>query len=172
MGTIMAVQTKCPARVLERLMNEYGTTMLQVCFRYLNDRDLAQDAVQEAFLRIYRCWPQQGPDFEKAWILCITANVCRDQLRSAWQRKVVLIEEYPPLPDAEEEAWEEGELFHAICALKPIYREAILLRYYKGLSLKEISAILGIRTSAVSMRLKRAMAELREMLCMIPSEEW
>lgn len=168
----MTMQTVCPAMVLERLMNEYGTTMLQVCFRYLKDRDLAQDAVQEAFLRIYRCWPQQGPEFEKAWILCITVNVCRDQLRSAWQKRVVLVEEYPSLTNSEEQEWEEGGLFHAVCALKPIYREVILLRYYKELSVKEISAILGIRTSSVSMRLKRAMGELRKMLCMVPSEEW
>lgn len=168
----MAVQTKCPVSVLERLMNEYGEAMLQVCFRYLDDWDLAQDAVQESFLRIYRCWPQQGPEFEKAWILCITANVCRDQLRSAWKRKVVLVEEYPLLPYDEQQNKEEGELFHAVCALKPIYREAIFLRYYKELSLKEISAVLGIRTSAVSMRLKRAMEELRGILCMVPSEEW
>ncbi len=168
----MPKQVECPAPVLERLITEYGTSMLRLCLTYLGDLDLAQDAVQEAFLRVYCHWPQDGPDFEKAWIFCITANSCRDMLKSGWKKRVTLVDEYPPIISGEQLPKEAGGLFDAIRGLKPIYREVVLLRYYEQFSIKEISQILGIGQSAVSMRLKRAVKELKKMLCKVPSEEW
>lgn len=166
------METKCTEQELERLMDQYGTDMLRLCCSYLSDRSLAEDAVQDAFLKIYKAWPgfetQEG---EKSWIMKVTVNVCKDQLRSAWKRKVTLVEEYPEMPAGQQPAKEQGLLYRAVQALKPRYKEVILLHYYQQLRVSEISKILGAPQSTVSVRLSRARRELEKALVLAPAEE-
>ena len=98
----MVEQPVCESTEMERLVDVYGTGMLRMCCMYLGDVHLAQDAVQDAFIKIYRAWrPIENPSAEKAWVMRITVNVCKDYLRSAWKRKVNLVEQYPELPGTE-----------------------------------------------------------------------
>ena len=153
----MSEQQLCESAEMERLVDLYGTGMLRMSCMYLGDTHLAQDAVQDAFIKIYRAWrPIENPAAEKAWVMRITVNVCKDYLRSAWKRKVNLVEQYPELPGAEAPKDGQGRLFQEIMALKPKYKEVILLHYYQQLKVGEIAAVLGAPQSTVSIRLRRA----------------
>lgn len=157
--------TGCLPEVLERLVDEYGTTMLRTCCVYLADEDKARDAVQDAFLKIYRAWPGfDNPNTEKAWIMRVTVNVCKDTLRNAWNRKVTLIEEYPDIAAPQTGESDCGELYEQIMALAPKYRQVILLYYYQELKIKEIAHVLGVTQSTVGVRLKRARKQLEQRL--------
>lgn len=156
----------CPTSEMERMVDQYGTGMLRMCCVYLGDQHLAQDAVQDSFIKIYRAWhPMDGPAAEKAWVMRVTVNVCKDYLRSAWKRKVNLVEQYPELPASEDPPKnEEGRLLAEIMALKPKYREVVLLHYYQQLRVNEIAEVLGAPQSTVSIRLRRAREALRKRL--------
>lgn len=161
----MVEQPVCESTEMERLVDVYGTGMLRMCCMYLGDVHLAQDAVQDAFIKIYRAWrPIENPSAEKAWVMRITVNVCKDYLRSAWKRRVSLVDQYPELPAGQEPRSEEGRLIQEIMALKPKYREVILLHYYQQLRVGEIAAILGAPQSTVSIRLHRARELLKKRL--------
>lgn len=158
-------QVNSPSTEVERLMDEYGTGMLRLCCVYLNDEHLAQDAVQDAFIKIYRAWrPLDTKAAEKAWVMRVTINVCKDYLRSAWKKRVNLVEEYPEVADAQPPITGEGRLLEEVMALKPKYKEVILLHYYQQMRVNEIAAVLGAPQSTVSIRLRRAKDALRKRL--------
>ena len=151
-----------PNHELERLVLQYQQPLLRTCFLYLRDRTLAEDAVQETFLKAYRGLPKfRGDCSEKAWLICIAVNSCKTMMRRPWfkiTRQSVFWEPLPlPDPNADEEAI---ELTQEIMKLPPKQREVILLYYYHGLTGKEIAKALGISGAAVSKRLKQAKNQL------------
>ena len=80
---------------MERIVGAYGNAVLRMCFLYLKDSHLAEDASQETFLKVYRNYAQfDGTAGEKTWVMRIAINVCKDYLRSAWNRRVSVVEAY------------------------------------------------------------------------------
>ena len=157
---------------MDRLVDLYGTAMLRMCCAYLGDEHLACDAVQDSYIKIYRFWRTfDSPAAEKAWVLRITINVCKDYLRNAWNRRVSLVEQYPELPATDTEHIEHGRLLQEITALKPKYKQVILLHYYQDLSVNEIAQVLHAPQSTISVRLRRAKAILEARLEGIPRED-
>ena len=74
---------------LERMMREYGTSLLRMCTLQLGDPSLAEDAVQDAFVKAYRQMSGfRGQSSERTWLMSIAINTCRDYLRSSWHRRV------------------------------------------------------------------------------------
>lgn len=156
-----------PDTELERLVDQYGDSLLRMCLIYLKDYALAEDAVQETFLRAYRFYGKfQGRSTEKTWLTAIAINICKDMLRSPWNRNTVgedalqyLQSEDPALPDP--------AVSRAIMALPKDLRAAVVLFYIQGFKVREIADILKIPLPTVSSRLNRARAKLREAL-----KEW
>lgn len=165
----MKQQTLCPQETMERLVDVYGTSMLRTCAAMLKDEDLAQDAVQDAFMKMYLGWADthfDTPAGERSWVLRVTMNVCRDYLRAPWHQHIVILEELPDCPDPHQEhpVGETSQLYQCILALKPSYRQVILLHYYLDLKLKEIAIVLGISQSTAGVRLQRARGQLKKVL--------
>lgn len=154
---------------LERAMEQYEESLLRMCFAYLGDAALAEDAVQETFLKAYRALERfRGDAGEKTWLLRIAINTCRDLRRSAWFRHVdrrVTLEALgePADPGLEWSRWDDT-LTRAVMELKPKYREAVLLCCYQGLTGQEAASVLKISRAAVMNRLKQAKATLRREL--------
>ena len=150
---------------MERIAAEYGTSMLRMCFLYLKDMQLAEDAVQDAMMKIYRNYAQfTGNCGEKTWIMRIAINVCKDYLRSAWNRRVDVVEELNDIPCEDDKAHEDDTLLLEIMRLKPRYKEVVLLFYYQDMPIAEIASVLKTPASTVAVRLKRARALLKKRL--------
>ena len=154
---------------LERAMEQYEESLLRMCFAYLGDAALAEDAVQETFWKAYRALERfRGDAGEKTWLLRIAINTCRDLRRSAWfrhvDRNVALDALGEPADPAQE--WSQGDdtLTRAVMGLKPKYRETVLLCWYQGLTGQETANVLKISRSAVMNRLKQAKTILRKEL--------
>ena len=154
---------------LERLMEQYGSSLLRMCTLYLKDADLAQDAVQETFIRAYRHLNDyRGESSEKTWLTAIAMNVSRDMLRTAWflhQSRSTDIDTLPEQPAGFE--FPDNTVLTEVMHLPAKYREVILLRYYEGLKLKEVASALGLSDGRVRSRLNKANELLRDRL-----KEW
>lgn len=153
---------------LEGAMEQYEESLLRMCFACLNDAALAEDAVQETFLKAYRALDRfRGDAEEKTWLLRIAINTCRDLRRSAWfrhvDRKVTLDGLGEPASAQEWSEWDDP-LTRAVMGLRPKYREAVLLCCYQGLTGQEAASVLKISRSAVMNRLRQAKAILRKEL--------
>ena len=76
-------------QTLNRLVEQYQTDLLRMCYLYLHDAELARDAVQETYLKAYRALDSfRGECGEKTWLMKIAMNTCRDLRRSAWFRHI------------------------------------------------------------------------------------
>lgn len=149
-------------------MEQYGSSLLRMSALYLKDTHLAQDAVQETFLKAYRHFGDyRGEGSEKTWLTAICINVCRDMLRTAWLRHQSRID-VDSLPEAPADfAFPDDTVLSEVMRLPPKYREVVLLRYYQGMKMKEIENVLRISHGKVRSRLNRANLILRDRL-----KEW
>ena len=153
---------------LERLMEQYGSSLLRMCALYLKDADLAQDAVQETFIRAYRhIEDYRGESSERTWLMAIAINVSRDMLRTAWFRHQSRIDP-DSLPERPADfVFPDNTVLTEVMRLPAKYREVILLRYYEGLKLKEVASALQLSDGKVRSRLNKANNILRDRL-----KEW
>ena len=151
---------------LTRLVETYQTALLHICYMMLQDEALAEDAVQETFLKVYRALEDfRGDSSEKTWLMRIGINVCRDMKRTRWFRYVDRRVTPELLPDAAAQTEDDHEeLSQAIVLLPGKYREVILLHYYQNMNLRDIGQALGLAPSSVSNRLKKAREKLRTLL--------
>lgn len=151
---------------LERLMECYANDVLRMCYFFLRQRTLAEDAMQDVFLKAYEHLDALREDeAEKAWLMRITVNTCRDVQRSAWLRHVDKRVTPEDLPEAAEPFTEaDDSIVREVMRLKRGYREVIMLHYYQEMSAEECADALGITPSAFYRRLKRALEKLRPRL--------
>ena len=153
---------------IDRLVRQYGSLVLRQAYFYLKDRHKAEDVCQEVFLRMYKKQPQLPDEqSEKAYLLRVTINLCKDVLKSAWHRRVSpMIEGYDAPhpqsgPEAETVENEERQmLYEAVLNLPPIYKDVVLLFYYHDMPTGQIAKVLQIPEVTVRTRLMRARTRL------------
>lgn len=145
---------------LEETVLQYENTLYRAALSALGDPEEARDAVQNAFLALLERVPVfESPEHEKAWLLRVTINACRDRLRALRRHPTLpLLETYPAHEPAEETALE------AVLALPPKERLCVHLFYYEGYKTHEIADMLGEREGTVRSRLSRARVRLRSRL--------
>ncbi|MDD3409231.1 MAG: sigma-70 family RNA polymerase sigma factor [Eubacteriales bacterium] len=151
---------------LERLMAQYGDSLLRMCYALLHDRELARDATQESFLKAYRALGSlRSGETEKAWLMRIAINTCKDMRRSRWWRMIDRRVTPEDLPEAgrEDDLPDEQPLL-AVMNLPEKERQVVLLHYYQGMTLEEIAQTLDSPASTVRTRLMRARRGLRTSL--------
>ena len=153
-------------QTIERLITQHQTSLLRLCYVQLQDQALAEDAVQETFLKAYKGFDSfRGDSNEKTWLTRIAVNTCRDFQRGGWfkhtDRRVTpdMLPVGTVQPDTE-----DLDLSLAVMKLPRKMREAILLYYYQDMSTEEIAETLGIAQSSVSNRLRRGREKLRKLL--------
>ena len=152
--------------VLERLVREYQTPLRRLCCVLLKDIHLADDAVQETFIKAYRSLNAfRRESSEKTWLIRIAVNTCRDMMRSRWFVHIDRSVDIAGLPEESAESDpEDTDLLEAVLCLPVKQREVVLLYYYQNLTMQEISDSLQITVSNVSRRLENARKALRRQL--------
>lgn len=153
--------------ILTHMVETYEVLLFRTCYMYLRDRDLAEDAVQETFLKAYRALHTfRGDCSEKTWLMRIAVNVCRDMGRSRWMRFVDCRVSLDLLPEPAQEYdnWNSLDLARAIMKLPVKLKEVVLLYFYHDMTMREISDALGVSASVVSKRIKQACARLETIL--------
>lgn len=147
------------ARAIER----YGDMVRRLCLVHLKNPADTEDIFQNVFLK-YVLSPVvfESPEHEKAWLIRVTINACRDLVKSFFRSRTVPLEELldQPAPLLEE----HREVLEAVLALPRKYRDAVYLHYYEGYTAAEIGKLLGKNTNTVYTLLTRAREQLRETL--------
>jgi RNA polymerase sigma-70 factor (ECF subfamily) len=157
------------AKAFVDLIRQYEPRLRALAYRLLNDRDLTDDVLQEAYVRAFKSLGRfRGDASLGTWLYRITYNTCIDELRRG--RKVVsLFPETESEPvDArsgpEELAVERGDLAAALASLPPELRAAVILVDADGLDYAAAGEVLGVPAGTVGSRLNKARAVLRTAL--------
>lgn len=151
-------------KAYEQLILQYKEYLYRTAFLHLKNEEAALDAVQDCILN---AWEKIGtlkkPEYFKTWLTRILLNCTTDILRS---RSLEPLPDYMEVPKDEptvslEEKW---DLYEAIDGLSDVYRSVIILKYFDGLKVNEISYAMDIPEGSVKAYLSRARKELRTYL--------
>lgn len=133
-----------------RVVKTHSGSMLRAAYSVLKSTEDAEDAVQDAFLKLIQKKPNfKSSEHEKAWLLRVTINISKNMLKSASRNNLPVTEEIL-FSD------EKSELITVVMSLPERYRTVIHLYYYEGYSIKETAAILKLPAATVGTRLARA----------------
>ena len=151
---------------LEQAMEAHEAALLRLCFVCLGDAGLAEDAVQETFVKAYKGFDRyRRESSERTWLTRIALNVCRDMQRSGWFRHIDRNTALDSLPEGSAPFTERDDtLTRAVMALKPKLRDVVLLHDGQGMTAEETAEALGIARSTMYYRLEKAHRWLRKEL--------
>lgn len=145
----------------EKALDQYGNAILRLAYSYLHNMSDAEDILQDTLLKYMQSAPVfENAQHEKAWLLCVASNLCKNKLS---YNKIRETDELLETLTAEERE-DLSFVWNAVKKLPEKYREAIHLYYEEGYSTREISRILNRRESTVRSDLKRGRERLKEIL--------
>ena len=148
-----------------RLFSQYGNDLYRFALSFVGSKYEAEDIVQDVFVKLISRPFVIRQGTEKSYLLKVTANRCKDYLKSPRYKTHVDIDDYADvIGSSEEYTSDDNSLFNALNLIDEKTRMPIYLHYYEGYSYKEISAILKISESAVAMRISRGKEELKKIL--------
>lgn len=150
----------------ERAYDAYAPQLYRVAYSLLLSRESAEDAVQDAFARyLAQDGAFRDAEHEKAWLIRVTVNRCRDLQRAGGVRAYTPLEDLLQHPARPDDDWAEGQpVLRAVLALPEKYRAALVLHSLEGYPVDAVAAALRLTPSAVKMRLKRGRELLQTML--------
>ncbi len=177
--TLVAGQSETlPMRDFGAWMTSEQRRIYGLCQRFLQDRDEADSATQDVFLKAYQALSKEDAkelDDPARWLTRIAVNTCLDRLRSRkwqfWRRRpspedeaTILSMAASPKPEAEDQCF-AGEigvrLNAALNKLSIRQRTVFTLRHYEDMSLEEIGVLLGLDVGTVKAHMFRAVSKLR-----------
>lgn len=151
-----------------RLFERFRPLVFSAAFRITGDADVAEDIVQETFLKIHAALPRFRPEARlSTWIYRIAVNEALDERRRARRRPLPESRHDGPLP---EPAWtapdgSAGErILEAVASLPPREKAVFVLRHYEGLPVADVAEVLEIAEGTVKAALHHALAKLADRL--------
>ncbi len=155
----MPSETKKIAPDAERALREYGDSLYRLCSVMTGNREDAQDAVQDCFLRYMTKAPNfNSLEHEKAWLIRVASNICHDVQRSRKHTDFVSLDEIRNLGVSEDNV----QILGTLMMLEEKYRIIMHLYYVEGYKINELSTMLGVSCAAIKKRLQRGRDMLRE----------
>lgn len=145
-----------PEKDMERVVEQYGTVLYRACLVTLGNHADAEDALQETLLK-YLC---KSPVFrdgehEKAWLIRVAVNQCRDAIRARKRREKYERESERVCFLNAERGEEDGRILDALCSLPEKFKTVLFLHYVEEYKVSEIAELLSLTQSAVKMRLQK-----------------
>lgn len=144
-------------------VEEYADMVRRICFYYLKNQTDTEDVFQNVFLKyMLHDMPFHDKEHEKAWLIRVAINACKDYLKSFFRRNTVTLEVISEM--AAEIPEEHREVMEAVLSLPDKYKDPLYLHYYEGYSAAEIGKILGKKENTVYSLLSRGRNLLKEKL--------
>jgi RNA polymerase sigma factor (sigma-70 family) len=169
---LVALAARSEQSALAELYDRFGRPAYGLALRIVRDEALAEDAVQEAFLALWRTAARFVPERGKAstWILTLVHRRAVDIVRREERRRADALDQGPELESqntVDEEAWlrlQRERVQDALGKLPDQQREAIELAYYGGFTQSELAERLGQPLGTIKSRMFGGLARLRELL--------
>ena len=157
-----------PDEAIAVLFQEHARSLVRMARLFADDRNAAEDLVQEAFLRLRRSFHRiESPDRTVAYLRSIVLNLARDHNRRGLMSLRHRMPEEERRLSAEERIVvreDQQQVMDALQALPRRQRDCVTLRYYLDLSIADIAMTLGISVNSVKTHLQRGMAVLEAQL--------
>ena len=148
-------------RQAERMLTDYGNSVLRLAYSYLHNLSDAEEVLQDTLVQFLKTAPAlESPRHERAWLLRVAANLSKNRLDYNRVRRADELNEEL----AAEEREDLSFVWEAVKALPPAQREAVHLFYHEGYTTAEIGKLLGRREATVRSDLRRGRARLKEVL--------
>lgn len=148
-----------PADDLEAAVDLYGSMLFRICLVILGNESDAEDVVQDTILKlIQKAPPFESPEHEKAWLIKVATNKCRDIQRFRFRHPQVNIADLQGFVSDPESCG----MIEALMMLPEKFRIVLTLYFVEEYRMEEIAAIIGKTTSAVKMRLQKGRRLLEE----------
>lgn len=148
---------------VNRAVDEYADMIKRVCFYHLKNQEDTEDVFQNVFLK-YMLYEGffASREHEKAWLLRVSINACKDFMRNFFRRNTVPLDALNGVEA--ESSGDSREVLEAVLSLPVKYKDVIYLHYYEGYSAIEIGNILGKKENTVYSLLSRGRVMLKEKL--------
>lgn len=147
---------------INQIIEEYADTITRICYSYGKNYDDTQDIMQNVFFKLIRSQPHfESKEHEKAWIIRVTLNECKDFLKNIFRRHKSL-DEIREIPVEEPE--DLSYIRDAVRKLPDKYKAVIYLFYYEGYSAVEISRLLKKKENTIYTWMNRGRQLLKEMI--------
>lgn len=144
-------------------IERYADTVRRICLVHLKSIEDTEDIFQEVFLKyVLHAADFESAAHEKAWMIRVTINACKDLLKSAFRSRTVPLEELAELPTDTTDT--HREILRSVLQLPKKYRDVVYLHYYEGYSAPEIGTLLKKNTNTIYTLLARARAQLKDIL--------
>ena len=144
------------------IVNKYSDMVYRLALTRCTNYDMAEDVFQDVFLKISEKQPKfKDQEHEKAWIIRVTINMTKNMNKSAWNRKIVELDENIA---SDNYYADENNVFDEVMRLPQDYRTVIYLFYYEGYKVNEISKMLETSEGTIKTWLSRAREQLKQKL--------
>lgn len=144
---------------IRELVDKYSSLIFRISYCILCNRDDAEDAVQETFLKYLTKAPEfNSEEHRKAWLIKVSANISKNMLMFRVRRETVNLEEVKNIGIGER----DYETFEFIMSVPAKYKIVLTLYYVEGYRCKEIAEIINISEEAVRKRLQKGRELLRK----------
>ena len=148
----------------ERIVYSHGDRLDKIAMHYVKNQSDAQDIVQQTFLRLLEHNKEfESADHEKAWLIRVCINLCKDSLKSNWTKKVISIQDQD-FAAPTYEIRSDTPLLDDIRTLPPNQKTAIYLFYYENMQVAEIAGIMSAKPNTVLSWLRRGRKALEKIV--------
>lgn len=148
-----------PTDRIEAMMHTYGNMLFRLCLITLGNASDAEDVVQETLIKYLQKAPEfKDAEHEKAWLITVATNKCKDVLRFKNRHPVVEVDE---INEFTKDTSDSG-ILDALMTLPDKFRTVLVLYYVEEYSTEDIARMIGKTASAVKMRLQKGRRLLRE----------
>ncbi|RGE70321.1 RNA polymerase sigma factor [Anaerotruncus colihominis] len=153
----------CTEQETSRAIELYSDMIRRICLLHLKNHADTEDVFQEVFLKyVLRGAVFESVEHERAWLIRVTVNACKDLLKSLFRRKTVSLEVLSE--EAASISSEQHAILEAVLALPEKYKDVIYLHYYEGYNAREIGRLLKKKENTVYSLLSRGRELLRQEL--------
>lgn len=148
---------------VNRAIERYADTVRRLCVVHLKNEADAEDIFQNVFLKYALSTGDfESEEHERAWMIRVTINACKDLLKSFFRSRTVSIDEV--VEQAADLHQEHREVLEAVLSLPEKYRDVVYLHYYEGYTAPEIGNILQKKPNTIYTLLTRSKTLLRQKL--------
>ena len=146
-----------------RAIQRYADTVRRICMVHLKNEADTEDIFQTVFLKyVLSSVFFESDEHEKAWLIRVTINACKDLLKSFFRSRTVPLDELLEQPAAIPP--DNREVLEAVLSLPQRYRDVVYLHYFEDYTAPEISRVLGKNVNTIYTLLTRSKRLLREKL--------
>lgn len=145
---------------ITHVLDKYMSMLIKLAFTYVKNRSDAEDIVQDVFVKLIKNTKGfENKEHEKAWLIRVTINACKNHLKSSYYLLNLPLEE-----NLSYSTKESSGILSAVLNLPPKYRTVIHLHYYENYSIEELAKLLHKNPATIGTWLSRGRGLLRTTL--------